>query len=108
MQRDTTAVTRYQVDDSERTLIFNVAQQFIDAQLAQSVLTCVKDLKSFEETVRSAKTISSGRHHVKRSAEDPVATAAIPDDVAGAEWRRSPATLRQFLGLTQSATMNGR
>jgi len=51
--RDATAVTRDQVSDSERMLIFNVAQQFIQAQLAQSTLDfALKDLDSFQQTVR--------------------------------------------------------
>src|SRR6185312_13256041 len=36
--RDATAVTRFQVADTERNLIFNVSQQFIGAQLANSNL----------------------------------------------------------------------
>ena len=62
--RDATAITRYQVNDAERTLIFNVAQQFIQAQLAQSMLDfALKDLDSFEQTVRSQRRpIQGGRH----------------------------------------------
>ncbi|MGH9586542.1 MAG: TolC family protein, partial [Acidobacteriaceae bacterium] len=36
--RDQTAVTRAQVEDAERTLTFNVAQQFIAVLLAESTL----------------------------------------------------------------------
>src|SRR6202166_5070304 len=36
--KDQTAVTRSQVTDNERTLTFNVSQQFIDVLLAQSTL----------------------------------------------------------------------
>ena len=51
--RDATTVTRDQVSDSERTLIFSVAQQFIQAQLAESTLEfALKDLDSFQQTVR--------------------------------------------------------
>jgi cobalt-zinc-cadmium efflux system outer membrane protein len=51
--KDATAVTRDQVSDAERMLIFNVAQQFIQAQLAQSTLDfALKDLDSFQQTVR--------------------------------------------------------
>jgi cobalt-zinc-cadmium efflux system outer membrane protein len=50
--KDATAVTRYQVSDTERGLIFNVAQQFINAQLAASNLELAqKDLESFQQTV---------------------------------------------------------
>ncbi|HSM85033.1 MAG TPA: TolC family protein [Candidatus Limnocylindrales bacterium] len=50
--RDQTAVTSSQVADAERTLTFNVAQQFINALLAQSNLEFAEDgLKSFQQTV---------------------------------------------------------
>jgi cobalt-zinc-cadmium efflux system outer membrane protein len=51
--RDTTTVTTAQVGDAERTLKFNVAQQFINALLAKSNLDfALKDLSSFQDTVR--------------------------------------------------------
>jgi outer membrane protein, heavy metal efflux system len=50
--RDTTAVTTAQVADTERTLTFNVAQQFINVLLANSTLQYAQEaLKSFQETV---------------------------------------------------------
>src|SRR5271165_7368574 len=50
--QDQTAVTRAQVDDAERTLAFNVAQQFVAVLLAESTLRfALLDLKSFQETV---------------------------------------------------------
>jgi len=50
--RDQTAVTRAQVSDAERTLAFNVAQQFISALLAESTLRFAEqDLKGFQEEV---------------------------------------------------------
>jgi cobalt-zinc-cadmium efflux system outer membrane protein len=50
--RDATAVTAAQVADTERTLIFNVAQQFINVLLANSTLQFAQEgLKSFQETV---------------------------------------------------------
>ena len=50
--RDTTAVTRAQVADAERTLAFNVSQQFISVLLAQSALQLAQeDLKAFQQTV---------------------------------------------------------
>jgi outer membrane protein, heavy metal efflux system len=50
--QDQTAVTASQVADAERTLIFNVAQQFINALLANSNLQFAReDLKSFQQTV---------------------------------------------------------
>lgn len=50
--RDTTAVTASQIADAERILAFNVAQQFINALLANSNLQfALEDLKSFQQTV---------------------------------------------------------
>jgi cobalt-zinc-cadmium efflux system outer membrane protein len=50
--RDTTAVTRAQVSDAERTLQYNVATSFINVELAESTLELAnQDLKSFENTV---------------------------------------------------------
>ena len=51
--RDQTAVTAAQVADTERTLSFNVAQQFINALLANSTLQfALEALNSFQETVK--------------------------------------------------------
>lgn len=51
--RDQTSVTTAQVADAERTLKFNVAQQFIDILLAKSNLDfAIQDLNSFRETVK--------------------------------------------------------
>jgi cobalt-zinc-cadmium efflux system outer membrane protein len=50
--KDQTAVTRSQVADSERSLSFNVATQFINVELAESTLAlATEDLKSFQNTV---------------------------------------------------------
>jgi cobalt-zinc-cadmium efflux system outer membrane protein len=50
--RDTTAVTRAQVADAERTLAFNVGQQFVSVLLAESTLDfALDDLKGFQQTV---------------------------------------------------------
>ena len=50
--RDQTAVTRAQVGDAERTLAFNVAQQFVSVLLAESSLQfALQDLKDFQQTV---------------------------------------------------------
>jgi cobalt-zinc-cadmium efflux system outer membrane protein len=50
--RDQTAVTRAQVTDAERTLAFNVGQQFVSVLLAESTLRfALQDLKSFQQTV---------------------------------------------------------
>lgn len=50
--RDATAVTRAQVSDAERTLAFNVGQQFVSVLLAESTLQfALEDLKGFQQTV---------------------------------------------------------
>jgi cobalt-zinc-cadmium efflux system outer membrane protein len=50
--RDQTAVTRAQVADAERTLVFNVGQQFVSVLLAESTLQfALEDLKGFQQTV---------------------------------------------------------
>ena len=50
--RDQTAVTRAQVTDAERTLAFNVGQQFVNVLLAESTLQfATEDLKDFQQTV---------------------------------------------------------
>jgi len=55
--KDVTAQTRWQVSDNERQLTFNVAQQFIAALLADSLLEFAqKDLQSFQQTVDISET----------------------------------------------------
>jgi outer membrane protein, heavy metal efflux system len=50
--RDQTAVTSAQVADAERTLAFNVGQQFVSVLLAESTLQfALQDLQSFQQTV---------------------------------------------------------
>lgn len=57
--RDATAVTAAQIADMERTLVFNVGQQFINVLLANSTLQFAQEnLNSFQDTV----TISEQRY----------------------------------------------
>ena len=50
--RDQTAVTRAQVADAERSLAFNVGQQFVSVLLAESSLQfAMQDLRDFQRTV---------------------------------------------------------
>ena len=54
--RDQTAVTRAQVTDAERTLAFNVGQQFVSVLLAESTLEfALEDLKGFQQEVDIAE-----------------------------------------------------
>src|SRR5579872_797981 len=55
--RDQTAVTRAQVTDAERTLAFNVGQQFVSVLLAESTLRfALQDLQGFQQTVDISET----------------------------------------------------
>jgi cobalt-zinc-cadmium efflux system outer membrane protein len=55
--RDLTAVTRSQVSDLERTLTFNVGQQFVSVLLAESTLQfALQNLKDFQQTVDIAQS----------------------------------------------------
>src|SRR6202140_193167 len=55
--RDQTAVTRAQVADAERTLAFNVGQQFVSVLLAESTLQfALQDLQGFQQTVDISET----------------------------------------------------
>jgi cobalt-zinc-cadmium efflux system outer membrane protein len=55
--RDQTAVTRAQIADAERTLAFNVGQQFVSVLLAESTLRfALEDLKGFQQTVDISET----------------------------------------------------
>jgi len=50
--KDQTTVSRSQVTDNERTIVYNVSQQFIDVVLAQSTIDFVRqDFNSFQKTV---------------------------------------------------------
>ena len=50
--QDQTTVTRSQVADNQRTLAFNVAQQFVAVLLAESMIDLAQqDLASFQQTV---------------------------------------------------------
>jgi len=54
--RDQTAVTRAQVTDAERSLAFNVGQQFVSVLLAESTLRfALQDMQSFQQTVDISK-----------------------------------------------------
>ena len=101
--KDATSVTRYQVSDTERALIFNVAQQFINAQLATSNLEFArKDLESFQETVN----ISQARYQAGDLSEGDLLKIKLQllqfqTDVSTARVALVQAlfTLRQLLGF---------
>ena len=101
--QDQTTVVRSQVSDSERQLIFNVGQQFIDALLAESTLEFAQqDLNSFQKTV----DISQERFRVGDMSEGDFLKIKLQllqfqSDVSAAKLAKlqSLAALRQLLGF---------
>jgi len=101
--RDQTAVVRSQVSDTERQLIFNVGQQFVDVLLAESTLEFAqKDLDSFQKTV----DISNERFRVGDMSEGDLLKIKLQllqfqTDVSAAKLAQVQglAALRQLLGF---------
>ena len=100
--QDQTSVTRAQVADAERTLAFNVGQQFVSVLLAESTLQfALQDLQSFQITVDigaaqlKAGAISEG-DYLKISLQ----LLQFQTDVSAARLARVQALvgLREFLG----------
>ena len=107
--RDATAVTKSQLYDVERTLTFNVAQQFVNALLAKSNFDFAQaDLASFQQTVN----ISQERYKAGDISEGDLLKIKIQllqfqTDVASAQIARvqALASLRQLIGF-QSVPAN--
>ena len=78
---DQTNVTKAQITDEERSLIFNVGQQFVAVLLAESTLRFAElDLKSFQQYGRHCRdAIQSGIHQRRRLPEDQAAASAVSD-----------------------------
>jgi outer membrane protein, heavy metal efflux system len=101
--RDQTAVVRSQVSDTERQLIFNVGQQFVDVLLAESTLEFAQqDLDSFQKTV----DISNERFRVGDMSEGDLLKIKLQllqfqTDVSAAKLAQVQglAALRQLLGF---------
>src|SRR6185312_10111722 len=99
--KDQTAVTRSTVLDNERTLSYNVAQQFIAAQLAESILDLAQqDLKSYQQTI----DISDARVRAGDMSEGDLIKLQLlqfQQDVSAAKLSRvqALAALRQLLGF---------
>ena len=101
--RDQTAVTRSQVDDSQRQLIFNTGQQFIAVLLAQSTVDLAKqDAESFQQTVN----ISESRFKAGDMSESDLLKIKLQllqfqSDLSMAYLSKvqALAALRQFLGF---------
>jgi outer membrane protein, heavy metal efflux system len=102
-----TAVVRSQVSDSERQLIFNVAQQFINVLLAESTLAFAQqNLDSFQKTV----DISEARFRAGDMSEGDLLKIKLQllqfqSDVSAGKLARVQALagLRQFLGFESVA-----
>ena len=100
--RDVTAETSSQVADTERTLTFNVASQFIAIELAESTLELAnQDMKSFQNTV----DITQARYKAGDIGEDDLLKVKLQFlqfqmDVSQAELARKQglSDLRQLLG----------
>jgi len=101
--QDQSTVVRSQVSDSERQLVFNVGQQFIDVLLAESTLEFAQqDLESFQKTV----DISKERFRVGDLSEGDFLKIKLQllqfqSDVSAAKLAKlqSLAALRQLLGF---------
>jgi len=100
--RDTTAVTRAQVADAERTLAFNVGQQFVSVLLAESTLTfALDDLKGFQQTVDiSEAQLKAGYIGEGDYLKIKLQLLQFQTDVSSARLARVQALvgLREFLG----------
>ena len=101
--RDQTAVTRDQVNDTQRQLIFNLSQQFVAALLAQSTIDLAnQDLDSFQQTV----DISNERYKLGDMSEGDLLKIRLQllqfqSDLSMARLSKiqALAALRQYLGF---------
>ena len=101
--RDVTEATRSTVQDNERTLSFNVGQQFVATILAQSTIDFTQqDLESFQKTV----DISETRYKAGAISESDLLKIRLQmlqfqNDVLSAKLAKIQAlsALRQFLGF---------
>ena len=100
--RDQTAVTRAQVTDAERTLVFNVGQQFVSVLLAESTLQfALQDLKDFQDEVSiSEAQLKAGAISEGDYLKIQLQLLQFQTDVSSARLAKVQALvgLRQFLG----------
>jgi cobalt-zinc-cadmium efflux system outer membrane protein len=100
--RDQTAVTSAQVTDAERTLAFNVGQQFVSVLLAESTLQfALEDLKGFQQTVDiSEAQLKAGFISEGDYLKIKLQLLQFQTDVSSARLARVQALvgLREFLG----------
>jgi cobalt-zinc-cadmium efflux system outer membrane protein len=100
--RDQTAVTRAQVTDAERTLAFNVGQQFVSVLLAESTLQfALQDLKDFRDEVSiSEAQLKAGAISEGDYLKIQLQLLQFQTDVSSARLAKVQALvgLREFLG----------
>src|ERR1700728_3952167 len=105
--KDVTAETLSQVADTERSLTFNVASEYINVELAESTLALAQqDLASFQNTV----DIAEARYKAGDTSEDDLLKIKLQmlqfqQDVSAAELARAQglSDLRQLLGYESLA-----
>jgi cobalt-zinc-cadmium efflux system outer membrane protein len=101
--QDQTSVTRSQVADNQRTLTFNVAQQFVAVLLAQSVLDLAQqNLNGFQQTVELSEAQSrAGAISEGDLIKIKLQMLQFQTDVSSAKLAKvqALAALRQFLGF---------
>src|ERR1700740_2423573 len=100
--RDQTAVTRAQVGDAERTLAFNVGQQFVSVLLAESTLQfALQDLQGFQQVVDiSEAQLKAGYIGEGDYLKIKLQLLQFQTDVSSARLAKTQALvgLREFLG----------
>jgi cobalt-zinc-cadmium efflux system outer membrane protein len=101
--QDQTTVSRSQVSDNQRTLTFNVAQQFVAVLLAQSMIELAQqDLASFQQTVDlSEAQARAGAISEGDAIKIKLQLLQFQTDVSSAKLAKvqALASLRQFVGF---------
>lgn len=101
--QDQTTVSRSQVNDNQRTLTFNVAQQFVAVLLAQSMIELAQqNLASFQQTVElSEAQVRAGAISEGDALKIKLQMLQFQTDVSSAKLAKvqALAALRQFVGF---------
>lgn len=101
--QDQTIVTRSQVADNQRTLAFNVAQQFVAVLLAESMIDLAQqDLADFQQTVElSEQQVRAGAISEGDGIKIKLQLLLFQNDVSSAKLSRiqALAALRQLVGF---------
>ncbi len=101
--QDQTTVTRSQVSDNQRTLAFNVAQQFVAVLLAESMIDLAQqDLASFQQTVDLSEIqVKDGALSEGDAIKIKLQLLQFQNDVSSAKLSRvqALAALRQLVGF---------